>query len=162
MKVNVDVLVLNQVRSQPNSVAIINQGKVSENQYQTYIPCIQAMMFPLQKFTIQMFRSTWCRIHIPKYFSPFNLMLIILVFFPRTFNMSKKVKNPIYQPNWIWNFIFSLHFYPVNWFKQNKEYELKNLPMWKWREDFNLSNLNKKQINFCSNLISNADSFVNK
>lgn len=58
MKVNVDVLVLNQVRSQPNSVAIINQGKVSENQYQTYIPCIQAMMFPLQKFTIQMFRST--------------------------------------------------------------------------------------------------------
>lgn len=54
MKVNVDVLVLNQVRSQPNSVAIINQGKVSENQYQTYI---QAMMFPLQKFTIQMFRS---------------------------------------------------------------------------------------------------------
>lgn len=58
MKVNVDVLVLNQVRSQPNSVVIINQGKVSENQYQTYIPCIQAMMFPLQKFTIQMFRST--------------------------------------------------------------------------------------------------------
>lgn len=55
MKVNVDVLVLNQVRSQANSVAIINQGKVSENQYQTYI---QAMMFPLQKFTIQMFRST--------------------------------------------------------------------------------------------------------
>lgn len=38
MKVNVDVLVLNQVRSQPNSVAIINQGKVSENQYQTYLP----------------------------------------------------------------------------------------------------------------------------
>lgn len=36
MKVNVDVLVLNQVRSQANSVAIINQGKVSENQYQTY------------------------------------------------------------------------------------------------------------------------------
>lgn len=79
MKVNVDVLVLNQVRSQPNSVAIINHEKVSENQYQTYI---QAMMFPLQKFTIQMFRSTWCRIHIPKYFSPFNLMLIISLFFP--------------------------------------------------------------------------------
>lgn len=37
MKVNVDVLVLNQVRSQPNSAAIINQWKVSENQYQTYI-----------------------------------------------------------------------------------------------------------------------------
>lgn len=45
MKVNVDVLVLNQVRSQPNSVAIINQGKVSENQYQTYIQAIKNLQF---------------------------------------------------------------------------------------------------------------------
>lgn len=96
MKVNVDVLVLNQVRSQPNSAAIINQWKVSENQYQTYIYRPRCFHYKNLQFKCSDLRDAE---FTPKYFSPFNLMLIISLFFPRTFNMSRKVKNPIYQPN---------------------------------------------------------------